>query len=318
MTPTPGQPSELLALLRHDPAHVNELALLWALPRVGPGVARWHTKEGGRPIADQERRWEKRTIRSATGNARWGGAIMGSSFYVGMPAALAMIYCEQLGAILRVAAIHGRNPMAPERAAEILVIQGRYPTVAQATIALREATLARAGVPALTFTERLGQLLHSLPSMVGLQMRRMKNPLDIVIGAIEAASLFVPVISIPAWAYANGRATSRLGKKAVSFYAEPPDAAPQPEPTFLLGPPTARRRRNFVVNVVAVWLALAALAAIIPLGRYAHALPLAGKLLAEVGLIVAFSKIILATRPFGHLAADPATPLDPGTPVHDL
>ena len=298
----PPSPS-LLTLLRHDPAHVDELALLWALPRVGPGVADWHARAVAKAPAGREQHWEKQTIRSATGNARWGGFIVGSSFYVGMVPALAMIYCEQLGAMLRVAAIHGRDPTDPVRAAEILVLQGRYPTVAQAAAALRAAASAdHAHRPRMTRTERLGALLHAVPPMIGLQLRRMRNPLDILLGAAEVASLFLPVISIPAWIYANSRATRRLGKAAVAFYGGTPGDGADVATPRLLGPPTARARRNFVVALVGVWAALAALTAIVPLGRYAHFLPLAGRLLAEIGLIAAFTKILLATRPFGHVA----------------
>ena len=51
----------------------------------------------------------------------------------------------------------------------------------------------------------------------------MRNPLDVVIGAVEAVSYFVPVVSIPVWIYANSRATGRLGKAAISFYSDPSD-----------------------------------------------------------------------------------------------
>ena len=69
--------------------------------------------------------------------------ITGSSFYVGMLPAMAMIYFEQLNAVLRIAAVFGRDPSEPVRAAEILVVQGRYPTVAEAAGALRGGRTAR-------------------------------------------------------------------------------------------------------------------------------------------------------------------------------
>ena len=63
--------------------------------------------------------------------------------------------------------------------------------------------------------------------------------------------------------------------------------------------------------MVAVCLALGVLAAIVPLGRYSHVLPLAGQGLAELGLVAAVVRIILMTRPFGHLAVAPDPPGNP-------
>ncbi len=48
-----------------------------------------------------------------------------------------------------------------------------------------------------------------------------------------------------------------------------------------------------MISMVTTWLALGVLAAIVPLGRYSHVLPLAGRGLAELGLVVAFARIIL-------------------------
>ncbi len=53
--------------------------------------------------------------------------------------AMAMIYCEQLVVVLRIAAIYGRDPTDAARAAEILVVQGPYPSVTAATEALQTA-----------------------------------------------------------------------------------------------------------------------------------------------------------------------------------
>ena len=42
---------------------------------------------------------------------------MGSSFYIGMPSAMAMLYCHQLLLVLRIAALYGREPAHAARAA---------------------------------------------------------------------------------------------------------------------------------------------------------------------------------------------------------
>jgi hypothetical protein len=63
--------------------------------------------------------------------------------------------------------------------------------------------------------------------------------------------------------------------------------------------------------MVTICLGLGVLAAIVPLGRYSHVIPLAGKGLAELGLVVAFGRIILLTRPFGNIAVAPDPPGSP-------
>jgi hypothetical protein len=218
-------------------------------------------------------RLARRTFRRSVGRARRAGAITGSSFYVGMAPAVSVIYCEQLRMVLRIAAICGRDPEDQARAAEILVFQRRYLSVAETEAALHSAGNAKSRDRGPPWTRRTRLALEQLPQMIGLQLGRIKHPLDVLIWAAEVAAFFVRLMSIPVWTYANAVCTKRLG------------------------PPTARVRRRLVVGRGGLIAALAILAPFIPLGRVSYSLPLGGILLAEVGLLWTGLRLVLIAQP---------------------
>jgi hypothetical protein len=115
----------LWTALRRDPGQFFELATLYALPQLSPEVIRWSETWPLRHPGETPLQLALRANREAIRTAAFGGALIGSSFYVGIIPATAMIYFDQLVTILRVAAIYGHDPADPLRAAEILVIQGR-------------------------------------------------------------------------------------------------------------------------------------------------------------------------------------------------
>ena len=164
----------------------------------------------------------KRVLRRSTSVARRGGLITGSSFYVGMIPTMAMIYCEQLIVVLRIAAAYGRDPVDPARAAEVLVVQGRYPTVQDAAAALQEAGAAAESRRSVPEVRTFFDVVRQLPSMIGLRLRQYTlSPIDLVIAGAEVASYLIPVVSMPVWTYASARATRRLGHAAIDFYSQP-------------------------------------------------------------------------------------------------
>ena len=164
--PTPGWRS-----LSKDPGHAPELAVLNALPLLSPGVTRWQAEQVRYDGREQVNRLARRTLRRSIGRAGWAGAITGSSFYVGMVPTVTVIYFEQLRMVLRMAAIYGRDPEDPARAAEILVFQHRYPTVAEAEAALHSAGNAKSHDYRRTWTRRTWMAVKQLPQMIGLELR---------------------------------------------------------------------------------------------------------------------------------------------------
>jgi hypothetical protein len=83
---------------------------------------------------------------------------------------MAMIYCEQLAVVLRIAALYGRNPGDPARAPEILVLQGRYPNITAATAALRQAGTKPPRQPKSKRLAGPASALWQIPSTIGLRV----------------------------------------------------------------------------------------------------------------------------------------------------
>jgi hypothetical protein len=293
LPPTTG----LWQALRRDPAHASEIAVRHALPQLTPHVARWWSTTSRAKPSEPADRIARRVLRRSAGVARRGGLITGSSFYVGMLPAVAMIYCEQLVVVLRIAAAYGRDPADPLRAAEILMLQGRYDTVDAASAALRNVGARSPRRLAVSGPRAVMDVVRQVPSMIGLQVRKLRSrsPFEVVIGAAEVASFFVPVVSLPVWAFANAHATRRLGRRAIDFYRQPSAASSVEPPVVLPSRPPARTRRLVIATVVPFALALGVLWSYLPIGRYQHGRWI-GLAIGEAALALTFARLIRLTR----------------------
>jgi hypothetical protein len=293
---TASRPPGLWRALRHDPKHAPEIAVLYALPQLAPHVEEWWSRKSTMHPSDPPARMVKRIVRRSAGVARRGGLITGSSFYVGMVPAMAMIYCEQLVVALRIAAVYGRDPMDPIRAAEILVIQGRYRSISDAAAVLRQA-----GRPPRQLTPEgraVFDVVSRMPSMIGLRVRKLtaRSPFEIVIVAAEVASFLVPVISLPVWAYSSARAMRRLGRAASDFYSRPETDLQLEGPILLPPRPTTRTRRIVIASVVPLAVALGVLFSLLPLGGYHAGLRWLGLVIGELALLLTFARLVRLTR----------------------
>jgi hypothetical protein len=291
------QTPTLWRALRANPTRAADVSVLYAVPQLSPHVARWWQNRRLRRPDDEPEAVARRVLRRAAGVARRGGIITGSSFYVGMGPAMAMIYCEQLALVLRIATVYGRDPLAPTRAAEILVLQGRYDSVTNATKALRIAGQPAEQRAMASETRTVAEAARQLPSMIGLQVRKFshRSPLDVLIALVEVASFVIPIVSIPVWAVANARATRRLGRAAIAFYSRP-EAADHGERVVLLRRPARRTYRLFFAALVPLALALGVVVTILPGGKYQHGLHWVGFVIGEVSLVLIFARLIRITR----------------------
>jgi hypothetical protein len=277
--------------------HLPELAILDVLPLLSPRVVQWRAAQVIDDAAAARDRLAHRTVRRFVLRAGEAGAITGTSFYVGMAPAAAMIYCDQILVVLQIAALYGRDPRDAARAAELLVFQRRYASTAVAEAALRWAGSPAASHGTQSRLRRLVLAFQQLPSMIGFEIRKMKNPLDVLIVAAEIAAFFVPVISIPVWAYASGASTRRVGRAAIAYYGAVSPSRDVRTSVVVRDTPSARARRKVVVVLLAVLIMLGIVAPFVPLGRVSHFLPLGGIVLAELALVLTGLRLFLVTRP---------------------
>lgn len=285
--------------LRKDPAHTAEIAVRHAQPLLAPHVAKWWSDTQVAHPSDAPERVARRVVRRSAGVARRGGLITGSSLYVGMVPALVMVYCQQVVLVLRIAAAFGREPGDPIRGAEFLHLQGRHPTVRAAALALRDAGQVAPRRASACDVKSVVQVARQAPSMIGIRISRFRDRslVDKAIGAVEVASYFVPFVSMPIWAFANARATRRLGRAAVAFYGT--DATGQEALPDLAARarPTPRTRRLVIGTVVPLALAMGVLVALFPLGPVHHGFRWAGLAIGEAVLVFTFARLIRLTRP---------------------
>ena len=291
--------------IRRDPAHAAEIAVRHAQPKLAPHVEHWWRKTQRTRASEPPERIARRVLRRSTQVARRGGLVTGSSLYVAMVPTLVMIYCEQVVLVLRIAAAFGREPSDPIRAAEFLFLQGRYPTVEAAALALQqvENPVRRARPP--IGARSLTRIVRQVPSMIGLGVGRFRarSVFDKAIGVVEVVSYFVPVVSLPIWAIANARATRRLGRAALDFYRRLPEDTPA-LPELRLAPRPRRRTRKLIIGtVVPLALAMGVVVALLPLGRYQHGLRWATLAIGESVLVLTFARLIRLTRMAGPATA---------------
>jgi hypothetical protein len=119
---------ELLRVLRHHPRHLPERLAVFAVERLGEPTREWAKSH----TADETERLKRDTVLVS----RIDGAVSGTPFFVALVPAYVAFLWAQARMVMRIAALHGRDPSAPAMAAELLALRGVYPTVADAAAAL--------------------------------------------------------------------------------------------------------------------------------------------------------------------------------------
>jgi hypothetical protein len=209
----PAEPAEPAALpslrdFRDRPMHAAELLALAAVAHYGPVAARnvaWlrdqYPSAAGEGIA---RAAAHRFVRQA----RTRGAVAGLAGPLAVLLDAGALHALHAELILHIAAAHGKDPTAPERAAELLYLQGVHDTAAEADTAVQSAIRpggevepARGGDPA-----RLG--------------RPLARPLSLSVLRIGASRVLrlIPGAGALIGAIANARATDEMVTRALRYY----------------------------------------------------------------------------------------------------
>jgi hypothetical protein len=179
------------------------LIALAAAERLAPGAERWAAEHSSQPPAKTARRAVKRHIRVA----RTEGAVAGLAGAWGIAPDLAALAWLESRMVLHVAAAYGFDPHHPMRPAELLTLQGVYPTAQDARAALdgvgRHMAIAYAEGK---MSGGDGKLRARLLKMVGERV------------AHRAAGKLIPGVASPINAIQNGNAVAELGEKTIRFY----------------------------------------------------------------------------------------------------
>src|SRR5687767_7724067 len=196
-------PRDLWDEIRARPDRAPELIALAAAERLAPGAERWAAERAGVEPHKLARRAVRRHIRLA----RLEGAAAGLAGVWGIAPDLAALAWLQSEMVFHVAASYRFDARHPMRPAELLALQGVYPTPQEA----REALDGVGRHMAFAYTEgkvRGGDeaLRTRLWKMVGGHFGR------------RYAGKLIPGIASPIMAVQNAGAVAALGEKAVRFY----------------------------------------------------------------------------------------------------
>ncbi|CAM5667214.1 hypothetical protein GCM10010222_16860 [Streptomyces tanashiensis] len=210
-----------------EPTRLPEALASFALRHLGPGAGPAVERlRSAHPEADAA------TLRSlviSRGRRRVvaEGAFVGGPFLVFIPVAFCGALLSQVRTVLEIAATEGRDPADPERAAELLVLQGVYEDTARARAALDAHSAAPPPRPGPGRTSRLWDLVMRMARLLGLltpsggeQTSRLSRIGQwALVACVFLVGLVAPLVWLPYMAVSYNRATTRMMDRAVVFYA---------------------------------------------------------------------------------------------------
>ena len=198
-------PASLWERIRAEPDRAPEYIALAAADRFGPTAEEWVRVAGaGHTPEELARIAFKKHVRMA----RLEGAALGVGGAITVGPDLVALLWIQSRMIFYVAAAYGYDPHHPMRPAELLALQGVYPTAAEA----REALDGVGKRMAQALAERALRSGHH----EGIHLRLAKYAAKRV--AKRYAGRLVPFLGAPLGAVQNAAATKEVGLRALDYY----------------------------------------------------------------------------------------------------
>ncbi|MEF9880951.1 hypothetical protein [Streptomyces sp. P9-A4] len=269
--PAAGLAGSLLREALTEPGRLPESLASFALRRTGPSaaatVARLRSDHPEADAAALRVMVVTRGRRSVTAE----GAFVGGPFLLLVPFAFCAALLSQARTVLELAAVEGLDATDPERAAELLVLQGVYAETGAARAALEpaggERTAPRRG--GRTRTAALWELTSRMARLLGL-LTPDEEPVGrftrigrwALLGVVFLVGLVAPLVWLPYMAVSYQRATTRLLDRAAVFYIDEPGTRSPRSPRGLRVDPALamsglRALGSLMLPAVALFLVLA-------------------------------------------------------------
>jgi hypothetical protein len=198
-------PSSLWERIRAEPERAPEYISLAAAERFGPQAEQWVRVAGPGHTPDE---LAQVAYRKHVRLARLEGAALGIGGAITAGPDLVALLWIQSRMVFYIAAAHGFDPRHPMRPAELLTLQGVYPTAAEAREALDGAGkhLAVAVAERAMLSDRNEAIQARLAKYAAKRLAR------------RYAGRLVPLLGAPLGAIQNAGATKELGRKALAYY----------------------------------------------------------------------------------------------------
>ncbi|MGA5192806.1 hypothetical protein [Streptomyces exfoliatus] len=227
--PATGLAGSLWREVLAEPGRLPESLASFALRHLGPGagtaVARLRSAHPDADAAALRALVVTRGRRAVVSE----GAFVGGPFLFLVPFAFCGALLSQARTVLELAAVEGRDTTDPERAAELLVLQGVYGDTAAARAALEAPGSGPRGANGpgrlaviRGLTSRMARLLGLITADdgAGRLVRVGRWALLIVVLLV---GLVAPLVWLPYMAVSYRRATTQLTDRATVFYVGSPD-----------------------------------------------------------------------------------------------
>ena len=225
--PPPRVVRDLVRAVAADPAYLAERLTLYTLAWWGPRAE--HSLETLRqrnPDADPDelrRAAVARTVRTCMVE----GSFLGGPFMVLLPVAFCSALLTQIRMILELAALSGRPPTEPVRAAEVLVIQGVHPDVPTAEAALKVAAARQPRDKGRPKLKSLGSAVWRMARLLGIlapeaeeekpgRLRQIAGWMALI--GTFLVGIVIPLIWMPYLAVGYRRGTLDVAARANAAY----------------------------------------------------------------------------------------------------
>jgi hypothetical protein len=218
----------LMRLLWADPQFMPEHLAIWSLRYFGPRAQREvDGLRAGHPEAEPAE-LQSLAIQRRTRVAVTEGAFVGGPFIVLIPVAFCAALLTQAQMALELAALNGYAPDDEMRAADLLVIQGAYPSTDEAGVALAAMTRdpkQREGkrLPPGTRIAMIRRMAFMLGVLGASDEKRgwFRSALGWAgLGLVVLVGLVLPLVWMPYMALAVRRSSRTMARRASTFYAE--------------------------------------------------------------------------------------------------
>jgi len=223
----------LRRLVRAHPERLPEYMALFATHQQAPSVREWAERHPVALSSPEHDRLLREMRHDLLAFSRINGALSGTPFFIALVPAYVSVLREQARAALRIGALHGRDPGAPERPAELLVFLDVYPNVPAA-----EASLVRIRLPSTSESSGLRQvggprawievvaqvlILAGFiePSPDKTKPRRATRALRTVLAlGLWALTWIVPITFMLFMSYACEGRTRKVFDRALGYYGD--------------------------------------------------------------------------------------------------
>lgn len=198
-------PESLWERVRAEPDRAPEYIALAAAERFGPAAERWVQVAGAGHSPEE---LAMVAYRKHVRLSRLEGATLGIGGVITAGPDLVALLWIQSRMVFYIAAAHGFDPRHPMRPAELLALQGVYPTAAEARQALDGAgkRMAVAMAERALRSDRNEAIQARLAKYAAKRLAR------------RYAGRLIPLLGAPIGAVQNAAATKELGSKALAYY----------------------------------------------------------------------------------------------------